>query len=194
MTALQQTCSAFITVHDRTRPLEHKRGDYTSATVVFPTERVFLALPEHIEALSTQNYRLPDGSGSPGRAWMVFAELLTYLFPLIQLSLSQKEPLGFTVPTAPGVCFSTQPTSYSTEDQEGTRLIRIKLCHITLKIGNFSLLEDAIRAHQGSAHNAVPDITVPLFSSSHRISFLPTQITPFQRCGCKKQNSIINDG
>lgn len=69
MTALQQTCSAFITVHDRTRPLEHEQGNYTSAVVVISRERVFLALPDHIKALSGQNYWLPDGSGSPGRAW-----------------------------------------------------------------------------------------------------------------------------
>lgn len=192
MTALQQTCSAFITVHDRTRPSERKRGDYTAAVVVISRERVFLALPEHIRALSGQNYWLPDGSGSPGRAWMPFAELLTYLFTPIQLSLSQKEPLGFTVSTARCCLFFCPAHCVFNRSRGGSVNSHQVLSHSIKKKGVLATLsgllrplEDAIRTHQGSAHDAIPAIIFPLFKpKSHH----------FSAANVKRQENIISDG
>jgi len=73
-------------------------GDYVSAILVISSKRVFLALPEHIKALSGQNFRLPDGSYGPGKPWIAVC-IAADLFALIQLSISLKEPLGFTVST-----------------------------------------------------------------------------------------------
>lgn len=183
MTTLQQTCSAFIAVHDGTRPSEHKRGDYTSALVVIPRERAFLALPQHIKAISGQNYWLPDGPGSPGRGWMPFAELLTYLFAPIQLQPLSKGTLRVYSVNSP-VLFVFLPSPLriqqkGKEMKEGARLIRIKFCHIALKkkgilatlSGLLHPLEDATHLHQGRAHDAIPAIIFPFLKpKSHHFS------------------------
>lgn len=193
MTALRQTCSAFITVHDRTRPSEHEWGDYISAVVVISRERVFLALPEHIKALSGQNYWLPDGSGSPGRPWMPFAELLTYLLRS-KLSLSRKEPLGFTASTAPRCLFFCSAHYLFNRSERRSRGDLVNshqvLSHSIKKDGSFSNVVGL--ATPTGRCDSYASRECPQCHSSHYISCLQTQISPF--CRRKKQKNIINDG